>query len=467
MAVDATDGSDGPQETSGHSNEPSSRPVWAQSTPMQTNGAGSRFSSISGEGLAAFASANFRRYQSARLAVIIGAEAQAVAVAWQVYSMTHRALDLGLTGLALFLPGLFFLLPAGHVADRFDRRNIILICYSLQMLCTSALLIIALGGARRVELVYAVLFLIGTGRAFSGPASSALVPHLVPEDHFVNAVTWGAAIFQTANILGPALGGLLFTLPGFGFERRVAGPAVVYLFTLLAQIFFLARVARITVRLGRMEHRAASLDVILAGFRFVRRTPILIGSLSLDLFVVLLGGAVALMPIFAQEVLHTGPRGLGMLRAAPALGALCMSMVLARFPLRRKAGPKLFAGVAIFGVATVLFGLSRNLALSLAALAVGGAADMISVVIRSSVLQLATPPEMRGRVSAVNALFLGGSNELGEFESGLTAQWMGAVRATIAGGIGSLVVTGLWAWLFPDLRAADELSAEALRRSQT
>ncbi len=416
-------------------------------------------------GLAAFASSNFRRYQSARLAVIIGAEAQAVAVAWQVYAMTHRALDLGLTGLALFLPGLLFLVPSGHVADRFDRRNIILVCYALQMLCTGALLAIALAGSHRVLLVYAVLFLIGTGRSFSGPASSALVPHLVPEDHFVNAVTWGAAIFQTANIVGPALGGLLFTLPGFGLERDLAGPAIVFVFTLCTQLFFLLQVGRITLRLGRMEHRAASLDVLLAGFRFVRRTQLLIGSQSLDLFVVLLGGAVALMPIFAQEVLHTGPRGLGMLRAAPALGALCMSMLLARFPLHRHAGRKLFLGVAIFGLTTVVFGLSRNLTLSLVALAIGGAADMISVVIRSSVLQLATPPEMRGRVSAVNALFLGGSNELGEFESGLTAQWMGAVRATVAGGIGSLVVTGLWAWLFPDLRNADELSAQALRRS--
>ena len=416
-------------------------------------------------GLAAFASSNFRRYQSARLAVIIGAEAQAVAVAWQVYAMTHRALDLGLTGLALFLPGLLFLVPSGHVADRFDRRNIILVCYALQMLCTGALLAIALAGSHRVQLVYAVLFLIGTGRSFSGPASSALVPHLVPEDHFVNAVTWGAAIFQTANIVGPALGGLLFTLPGFGLERDLAGPAIVFVFTLCTQLFFLLQVGRITLRLGRMEHRAASLDVLLAGFRFVRRTQLLIGSQSLDLFVVLLGGAVALMPIFAQEVLHTGPRGLGMLRAAPALGALCMSMLLARFPLHRHAGRKLFLGVAIFGLTTVVFGLSRNLTLSLVALAIGGAADMISVVIRSSVLQLATPPEMRGRVSAVNALFLGGSNELGEFESGLTAQWMGAVRATVAGGIGSLVVTGLWAWLFPDLRNADELSAQALRRS--
>jgi MFS family permease len=213
-----------------------------------------------------------------------------------------------------------------------------------------------------------------------------------------------------------------------------------------------------------MEHRDLSLKVVLAGFHYVWRSPILFGSFSLDLFVVLLGGATALMPIFAHEILHTGPRGLGLLRAAPAAGALVISLLLARFPLRRRAGLKLFVCVGLFSVGTVVFGLSSSLPLSLAALFVAGAADMVSVVIRSSVLQLATPPEMRGRVSAVNSLFLGASNELGEFESGVTAQWLGAVRATVAGGIGALVVTGLWSTLFPSLRRTDELSANALRR---
>jgi hypothetical protein len=213
-----------------------------------------------------------------------------------------------------------------------------------------------------------------------------------------------------------------------------------------------------------MEHRELSLKVMFAGFQYVRRSPILLGSFSLDLFVVLLGGAVALMPIFAQEILHTGPKGLGLLRAAPAAGALVISLTLARFPLRRKAGHYLFACVGLFGAATVVFGISRNLVLSLAALAISGAADMISVVVRSSVLQLATPPEMRGRVSAVNAMFLGGSNELGEFESGVTAQWLGAVRATVVGGIGAMMVTGIWFYLFPALRNADELTAQALRK---
>jgi len=413
------------------------------------------------KGLAAFASRDFRRYQMARMAVIVGAEAQTVAVAWQVYSITHRALDLGYTGLALFLPGLLFLLPAGHVADRYDRRHIILLCYTLQIFCTSALLAIAVMGIRDVRLIYAVLFLIGAGRSFSGPASSALIPHLVPEGHFVNAVTWGAAIFQLANIAGPALGGILFTLP---LKGVLAGAAVVYIATLCSLVAFLVLIGLLSVRLGRMEHREISLKVVFAGFQYVRRSQILLGALSLDLFVVLLGGASALMPIFAQEILHTGPQGLGMLRAAPAMGALAVSLLLARFPLRNKAGLRLFVCVGIFGAATVVFGLSHNLVLSLAALCVAGAADMISVVVRSSVLQLATPPEMRGRVSAVNSMFLGASNELGEFESGATAQWLGAVRATVAGGVGAMMVTGLWTILFPALRDTDELTAKALRK---
>jgi MFS family permease len=416
-------------------------------------------------GMEAFASRDFRRYQLARVAVILGAEAQAVAVAWQVYSITHRPLDLGYTGLALFLPGLFFLLPAGHVADRFDRRQVILCCYVLQVFCTVALLLLAMAGSHRVPFIYAVLFLIGTGRAFSAPASSALLPHLVPEEHFVNAVTWGGAIFQLANVSGPALGGLLFTLPLMGLLHSAGfeGAGIVYIFTLLTLAWFLVLILSLHARPGRMEHRSASLKVVLAGFQYVRSSPLLLGSMSLDLFVVLLGGAVALMPIFANEVLHTGPRGLGALRAAPAIGAFTMSLVMARFPITRRAGARMFICVGIFGAATVVFGMSKSLWLSLAALAVSGAADMISVIIRGSLLQLATPPEMRGRVSAVNSLFIGASNELGEFESGLTAQWWGAVRATIFGGLASLAVAGSWAALFPGLRRADQLTAEALR----
>ena len=416
-------------------------------------------------GMEAFGFRDFKRYQLARVAVILGAEAQSVAVAWQVYSITHRALDLGYTGLALFLPGLLFILPAGHVADRFDRRQVILVCYGLQVFCTAALLALTRTETHAVLPIYTVLFFIGTARAFSGPASSALIPHLVPEQHFVNAVTWGGAIWQFSNITGPALGGLLFTLPLARWfpGTRLEGAGIVYLFTLATLAWFLVLIASLHARPGRMEHRAASFKVVMAGFQYMMRSSLLLGASSLDLFVVLLGGSTALMPIFAQEILHTGPRGLGVLRAAPAAGALLMSLTMARFPFRRRAGLRLFICVAIFGAGTVVFGLSRNLWLSLAALAVAGAADTISVIIRGSLLQLGTPPEMRGRVSAVNSLFIGASNELGEFESGLTAQWWGAVRATVYGGVGALAVAGVWAALFPGLRHADELTSEALR----
>lgn len=408
---------------------------------------------------AAFLSRDFRRYQMARVFVIMGAEAQALAVAWQIYEITHKALYLGYTGLALFLPGLIFMLPAGHAADRFDRRKVILVCYSLQVLCTLGLFLFAWLGLRNIALIYLVLFLVGTGRAFSGPAASALIPHLVPKEVFVNAVTWGATIFQIANIAGPALGGVLYTLP---LHTHLHGASLVYLCTLASLLWFLVLVSSLSVRPGRMEHKAVSKDVLLAGFRYVMQKKILLGSISLDLFAVLLGGAVALMPIFAQEVLHTGARGLGMLRAAPALGAMLISLTLTVRPIRRRSGVLMFVCVAIFGAATIVFGVSHTLVVSLIALFFVGASDMVSVVIRSAILQLATPQEMRGRVSAVNSLFVGASNELGEFESGLTAHWWGAVRAVIYGGIGSLMVTGIWSALFPSLRKADELTAEAL-----
>jgi MFS family permease len=410
-------------------------------------------------GTAAFAYRDFRRYQLARLMVIMGAEAQSVAVAWQVYEITHRAIDLGYTGLVLFLPGLLFLLPAGHVADRYDRRVVILVCYTMQILCTLGLLLFALQGLHRVGPIFAVLFLIGCGRAFSGPASSALLPHLVPTEHFVNAITWGATTFQIANIAGPAVGGLLYTLP---LRGRLYGSPVVFLFTLITSVCFLALIASLDVRPGRMEHRAISADVILAGFRYVWKAKLLLGSISLDLFVVLLGGATALLPIFAQDRLHTGPQGLGALRSAPALGALAVSVWMTFRPISRRPGVLMFMGVAIYGAATVVFGLSRSLPLSLGALMIVGASDMVSVVIRSSMLQLATPSSMRGRVSAVNSLFVGASNELGEFESGVTAQWFGAVRAVVLGGLGALTITGLWSVLFPSLRAIRQLDTESL-----
>jgi MFS family permease len=418
-----------------------------------------------GGAASAFLSRDFRLYQSARLLGILGSEAQSVAVAWQVYQITHSALDLGLTGLALFAPGIFFMLAAGHVADRYDRRWIILICYSLQALCTCALMRFALHPTGHVWHIYAVLLGVGLGRAFSGPASSALLPSLVPKHHFVNAVTWGAIVFQVANIAGPAVGGLLFTLHLTGTLTNWNGAAVVYGFTLTSLLAFIALIGAMRTRPVRVVKNAFNLETMLAGFRYVWQTKLLLGSISLDLFAVLLGGATALLPIYATDILHAGPRGLGLLRAMPSVGALVVSLWMTVRPIQRDAGKLMLSCVGVFGAMTVVFGLSRHMWVSLLALVIIGGSDMVSVVIRSSILQLATPPEMRGRVSAVNWLFVGASNEFGEFESGLTAQWWGAVRAVVIGGIASMVVTSSASMLFPALRKADALSTESLMES--
>ncbi|HEX4154438.1 MAG TPA: MFS transporter [Acidobacteriaceae bacterium] len=408
---------------------------------------------------------DFRFYSAARLAAILGAEAQAVGVAWQVYELTHSALALGTTGLALFLPGIFFVLLAGHTADRFERRTVILICYTVQFFASFALLWFSMSGVTNVWWIYSVLFIIGTGRCFSGPAMSALVPTLVPAEHFVNAVTWGATIFQIANATGPMIGGLLFTV-GLnevlgGRLMRINGAPVVYCFTMATMLMFLLLFSRIKPR-GVAEKKGFTLHTLFAGLRYVAHTRLLLGSISLDLFAVLLGGAVSLLPIFAADILHRGPHGLGLLRAMPSLGALLVSLALVTVPIKRNAGRTMLFCVAGFGAATIVFGLSKNIWLSCIALFITGATDMVSVVVRSSILQLATPDPMRGRVSSVNWLFLGASNELGEYESGLTAHWWGAVRAVVIGGVASMAVTGLWSVFFPALRRADKLQAEDL-----
>lgn len=413
----------------------------------------------------AFLSRDFRLYQTARLLVILGAEAQSVAVAWQVYQITHSAFDLGLTGLMLFAPGLFFMLAAGHIADRYDRRTIILICYATQALCTLILLRFALHPTGHVWPIYAVLLGVGMGRAFSGPASTALLPSLVPKHHFVNAVTWGAIVFQIANIAGPSVGGLLFTLPLIGIVAQWKGAAVVYAFSLATLLAFLVLVGAMRTRPVRVVKNAFNLETMFAGFKYVWQAKLLLGSISLDLFAVLLGGATALLPIFATDILHAGPRALGLLRAMPSVGALVVSLSLTVWPIKRNAGKRMLVCVGIFGAATVVFGLSHTLWISLLALILVGASDMVSVVTRASILQLATPPEMRGRVSAVNWLFIGASNEFGGFESGLTAHWWGAVRAVVVGGVGSMIVTGLATALFPALRKADTLTTESLMQA--
>lgn len=409
-----------------------------------------------------FRSKDFTRYQLARLGVILGAEAQSVAVAWQIFQITHSPLQLGLTGLMLFVPGIFFVLPAGHAADRYNRKGIILACYTLQAVCTLILFGMSYLHTRNVYAIYAILFWIGAGRAFSGPASAAILPSLVPKGQFVKAITWGSAVFQIANICGPAVGGVLFTLPLEKVAPNWNGAPIAYAFTLVMLFLFIGLVSTIHPVRENTEKKGFSINTMLEGFRYVTSTKVLLGSISLDLFAVLLGGAVSLMPIFAQDILHAGPRGLGLLRGAPAIGALIMSLTLAKFPIKRHAGVLMMIGVAVFGAATVVFGLSRSIPLSLVTLMVIGASDNISVVVRQAILQLGTPPEKRGRVSAINWLFLGASNEFGEFESGLTAQWLGAVRAVVWGGIASMTVTGLWAIFFPRLRRVDQLTPEAL-----
>jgi MFS family permease len=415
----------------------------------------------------AFSSRNFRRYQTARLLVILGAEAQSVAVAWQIYQLTHSALMLGYTGLALFLPGIFFVLPAGHAADRYDRKTIIICCYVIQAVCTALLLYLSMHGVPHVLWIYTILFCIGAGRAFSGPASSAIQPQLVPKGAFVNAMTWGSAIFQIANISGPAVGGLLFTITFTGVMAKWSGAPIVYVMTLITMLAFIALVSTLRPRKEVTEKKGFSIQTMMDGAHYVRRARLLLGSISLDMFAVLLGGATSLMPIFAQDILHAGPRGLGILRAAPAIGALCTSITLARRPIKHHAGKLMLVAVAIFGCATVVFGISKSLPLSLVALFFIGASDNVSVIVRSTILQLGTPPAMRGRVSAINWLFLGASNEFGEFESGLTARWLGAVRAVVFGGIASVCVTGLWSVFFPTLRNVDSLDADSLLRANS
>ena len=374
---------------------------------------------------------------------------QSVAVGWQVFEITHRPVDLGYVGLVQFLPGVLLSIPAGHTADRFDRRRVLITCYVCYAICSILLFLQARIHAASVLPIFAVLLLIGITRAFSGPASQSLVPQLVPEEHFGNAVAWGASIFQIATVLGPALGGLIYGW-AHGAHSVYGTAAALY----AAGFIFLLMMH---VRTGRMEKRDVSVETLLAGFLYVWQEKMILGSISLDLFAVLLGGAVALLPVYAQDILHIGPRGLGVLRSMPAAGAAVMAVLLAYRPLRRRSGAVMFIAVSIFGVATIMFGLSHSVAVSLVALFVVGASDMISVVVRSTLVQIATPPAMRGRVSAVNLLFIGASNELGQFESGITAQWMGAVPAVVFGGVGTLVVVALWARLFPQLRKMDRL----------
>ena len=384
------------------------------------------------------------------MASVIAMQMQGVAIGWQVYDLTHRPLDLGFVGLAQFLPAIVLSLFAGQTADRFDRRAIMRICQLAQMVCSLLLWVETHDATPSVGSIYVILALVGVARAFHAPASQALLPHLVPSEDFSNAVTWTHSVRQVASMIGPALGGMVYgAAMGAGAVYITCGGLFLVAFLMTTQV---------AARTGRLQTQAPTLDTLLAGVRFVWREKVVLGCISLDLFAVLLGGAVALLPVYARDILHVGPRGLGLLRSAPAIGAAVMGAFLAYHPLRRNAGRTMFVAVAIFGLATILFGLSTSFWLSLAALFVTGAADMVSVVIRLTLVQLATPAAMRGRVSAVNMAFINASNELGEFESGVTAALLGTVTAVILGGAGTCVVVLLGAYLFPELRALERLT---------
>jgi MFS family permease len=396
-----------------------------------------------------FRHSNFRYYLIFRVLTTTASEMQAVAVAWQVYGLTHRPLDLGLVGLAQFLPGILLFLVTGQTADRLPRQRILQACCAGFAFCSLLLLGLTWHGLFSVFPIYCVLLCNGTVRAFNGPASQAFVPLLVPEEHFPKAVALNSSIFQAATIAGPVAGGLLY--------GWTASPTPVYIFAAIEYLAALAMLAGVRVRSAPGRRPAASYGMALEGLRYIRRNRLILGAISLDLFAVLLGGAVALLPVYAREILKIGASGLGILRSAPGLGALLMAVAVARWPLRRHAGAIMLCCVCGFGIFTVIFGLSRKPALSLLALALIGACDMVSVIVRHTLIQLSTPDEMRGRVSAVNVVFIGASNEVGQFESGITAQWFGTVPAVVLGGLGTIAIVALWALRFPALRRVDAL----------
>jgi MFS family permease len=389
----------------------------------------------------------FALFWSARVMSSVAFQMMSVAIGWQIYSITHSAFALGLVGLAQFLPMFMLTLVVGHVADRYDRRTIAFVCQAIQGAAALTLCIATWRGVTDQGLIYLVAAIAGSARAFESPSMAALLPNLIPRAQLQFATAWSTSANQTAQILGPAMGGLLYGLGALTVYGAVS-VAFVGAAVLLASIK--------TEQVVRMR-TPLTFESLFSGIAFIRRKPVILGALSLDLFAVLLGGATALLPVFARDILHAGPWALGVLRAAPAAGALAGSIYLAHFPLRQRAGTALFGGVIAFGVATIVFGLSRNIVISMIALAALGASDVISVVVRMSLVQLQTPDDMRGRVGAINSLFIGTSNQLGEFESGMTAGLFGAVPAVLIGGVGTIAVALLWMRLFPGLRATKSL----------
>ena len=381
-------------------------------------------------------------YLLARLFGTLAVQMQTVAVGWQVYEATHDPLDLGLIGLSQFLPFIVLILPAGHVADHYDRRRVVALCFALQGAAALLMLAYTRAALAAVWPVFAIMGLFGVARAFSMPAAQALLPNMVPPEQYGRAVPLSSSANQVARIAGPALGGLLYFA---GAEAVYAAVAL-----LLAAAFGLILAARAVASAPR-QRVPLSWENLLSGLAFVRSRPAVLGAISMDLFAVLFGGATALLPAYAGDILHAGPLGLGLLRTASGIGAALCGLALALRPIQHQVGRWMFGGVAAFGLATVVFGVSTSLWLSLAALTALGAADMLSVYVRQILVQLATPDAIRGRVSAVNSVFIGASNEVGEFESGVTAAWWGVVPAVVVGGAATMLVAWAWTRLFPAL----------------
>lgn len=380
-----------------------------------------------------------------RVASGMAFQIQAVAVGWQIYEITRSTFMLGMAGLVQFVPIVLFTLVAGHVADRYDRRIVYGSALGVQGLATGILALGTWGHWLGISGIFTIVGLIGAARSFQGPATQALLPTLVPEHLVPKAIAWATGAFQAASIIGPSIGGLLYAF----------GPAVPYATAAALALLGTGFIAVMRQARKARPRQPTTFASLFSGIYYIRAKPVILGSISLDLFAVLLGGATALLPAFARDILHVGAWGLGILRSAPAVGSIVMSIYLARHPPRRAVGTKMFMAVFAFGITTIVFGLSRSFSLSCVSLVLMGAADTISVVIRSSLVQLETPDEMRGRVGAVNSLFIGTSNQLGEFESGVTAALLGTVQATVLGGLGTLLVASLWMRFFPSLRAFD------------
>lgn len=396
----------------------------------------------------AFRHPAYRAYWVAKLTATFAVQIISVAVGWQVYSHTRNALDLGLIGLVQFLPSLALVLVTGAVADKFNRRSIMTLCLVAECLCCLLLIGMTWNGLPRVWPVFAVLTAFGVARAFYGPATSSLLPNIIPAEDLSGAIAMSTSAWQAATIVGPVAGGLLYGISVYA----AYGTALVMLGLAVLMTLLIPRPRQI------ITHQPSGLSELLAGFRYVWQEKVVLGAISLDLFAVLLGGATALLPIYALDILHAGPEALGMLRAAPGIGAIAMALWLSRYPVRDHAGLVMFGFVLLFGFFTVLFGLSTVIWLSIVALALMGAADMVSVYVRETLLQLWTPDALRGRVSAVNNVFVGASNELGEFRAGTVAALIGAKAAVMMGGLGTMAVAGLWAALFPALRKARHLT---------